>query len=495
MQLLSQFDHIVTTPVVVSFLFLNVQPGYNSLETFLPVSATDLHGRGGVTIVYLATMKAISAPFKHVAVAALAILAFEVLFANSCMRRPATMAPSRQLKVLMWNRYDAAALKGADIERALYLSGKNIGNWVWQYAAQERILDVRGIDVILGSEAYVPEMHRYLENGTDKIDLIYWPTANILTNKSHSQKYRHDYVMRHRRFFDLLRAPALILGIGVDFPFDAASHETKDIGDDFERISVPSDMVLDPDFADVISNITREVPLVATRGKFTEQVCINHGINNARDLGCPTLFISADPAVGHVLARKIRALSDNPKLAITFHYKYTRKLMQLLISLLLANPDSIAVSQDKRDQAALAQAMSELAIDIPTHRVRSFTSLQEWRDNICAFDALIGPRIHGSMIGFFCPIPMLVITMDLRVDELAKSMRIPHLRLDSHVFKRDDVRLSAKELFEASNFDPEEFDRNRYHKANQYRQHLDAMRLPASPLIRMLGHMHQRTTT
>lgn len=230
-------------------------------------------------------------------------------------------------------------------------------------------------------------------------------------------------------------------------------------------------------------------PVVGTRGKFTKQVGRNHGIANARAMGCPSLFLSTEPHVSRILANKIRDPPHNPRLAITLPHALKPKLLHFILRLLMENPESIAILQDKRDVVALERAEKELGVVVPKHRITYFKSVEAWRDAICKLDAIVGPRIHGAMIGFLCPIPMLVIPLDLRVDELVHSMKVPHLRLYAPVFFGDVSQLSVKDMFDAAKFDPVAFDENRYLQASRYEKYFQAMGLSPTPLIRMLANM------
>lgn len=396
----------------------------------------------------------------------------------------------RKKRVLEWDVYQSELSNPADdMDRVLEKSANNIGNWVWNHAASTRLIDFTQVDLIKSLQGTIP-VSRFNDQA---VDVLFWPTANILLNES--------YASHMSSFFDEINSAinkinsshmsVLMLGIGVDFPLEPYPFaDIRDLGDRIRRLAFPHEMTMFKPAVDMLREIATTAPVIGSRGDFTAAVCKNHGIEHVEALGCPSLFLSTHPNTGEILARKIRELPANPKIAITLPHLFRPKLYSFFLRVLNGNPESIMVVQDKRDLATIEKAAIELGMRVPANKVRFFYSLEEWKQTICTFDATIGARIHGSMIAFVCPIPMLVIPIDMRVEELATSMKIPHMRMDHPAFFGNHSAITIRDLFDGSGFDADSFDRNRFRQAARYVRHFESMGLPPTPLLRTLASMH-----
>lgn len=398
-------------------------------------------------------------------------------------------AVPRRKVVLEWDVYRPELMNAADdLKTVQRKAANNIGNWVWSYAARTRLIDTTQVDVIRESETNLPAAYP----NQQAIDVLIWPTANILLNESYGSHMR-EFLDGLTGTFERLHATntsILVIGIGIDHQLQPRAYAIKDLGDRLDRLAVPSDMVMYKPAVEMLRAVSKTAPVIGVRGAYTAAVCKNHGITKAEALGCPSLFLSMHARAGEVLAKKIRDLSSKPRLAITLPHIFRPKLMTFLLRLFFENDASIIVIQDTRDFATLETAARELGIKVPMDRTRFFYNFEQWMEDICKFDAIVGGRIHGSMIGLVCPIPMLVVPLDMRIEELVTLMKIPHLRMDHPVFFGNHSQLSVKDLFDAYDFDAEAFDKNRYRQAWRYVQHFNSMGLPPSVLLRTLASMH-----
>ena len=72
------------------------------------------------------------------------------------------------------------------------------------------------------------------------------------------------------------------------------------------------------------------------------------------------------------------------------------------------------------------------------------------------FDFVVGPRIHGVILGLQTGIPSLCIVHDSRTLELCQTLKVPY------VMAGDIIKgVSLAELWEKTNFNAEEFEENR----------------------------------
>merc|ERR1712014_269937 len=84
------------------------------------------------------------------------------------------------------------------------------------------------------------------------------------------------------------------------------------------------------------------------------------------------------------------------------------------------------VIQDERDVETLTVAETELGLVVPAYQKTWFTSQAAWREYMCRHDFVLSGRIHGFMTGLACAVPGFIIAPDMRILELAESMRLPH---------------------------------------------------------------------
>merc|ERR1712110_733376 len=104
----------------------------------------------------------------------------------------------------------------------------------------------------------------------------------------------------------------------------------------------------------------------------------------------------------------------------------TPKLIGLLLRIVLANSRNRLVIQDNRDLKTLDEARSALGLLIPSSQHAYFDSVAAWEECVAQFDFSLGGRIHATMTAVASGVPHYIVAPDVRVQELAEVMQIPH---------------------------------------------------------------------
>jgi polysaccharide pyruvyl transferase WcaK-like protein len=167
--------------------------------------------------------------------------------------------------------------------------------------------------------------------------------------------------------------------------------------------------------------------------------------------------------------------------------------VHFFIGVLKDFPKSVLVLQDKRDTMNLSQ-LSNLAL--MTHFMDSilyFSDFLSWQSFICFndFDLYIGGRIHGGMIALSCSVPVLLLVDDIRLEELAKSMYIPHFRSLNAKLSFDISHRTIRDLLSivsVTSFNGKLFDDNRRRVASIYIETFEHLGIHPSDELRKLAN-------
>ena len=249
-----------------------------------------------------------------------------------------------------------------------------------------------------------------------------------------------------------------------------------------------------------------DMPNIAVRGKFTQSVLKNLGIESL-PLGCPSLHISSEKRLGDVILsrqkdsdfRKIAVAAGNP-----WHQpsaKLENKLVQIVDDYegeyILQHPESM-----------LKFAYGELS-NIPKETIEHFLKVYESKTNLQSlvewyrrsssvfidapnwmrflkkFDAAIGPRYHGIALAVQAGIPGCVITIDSRTEELCEGTGLKRIAL------AEAQGLSPAELVNEcmwSEKDASDFNDSRLENARQYVKFLASNEIKGSDhLVNLAG--------
>lgn len=238
-------------------------------------------------------------------------------------------------------------------------------------------------------------------------------------------------------------------------------------------------------------------PNITLRGPFTRQVLEHYGLKDVGVvMGCPSLFISRDAALGRTLARNF---SRPRRVAVVAGHPNWKKLQKIEASLarIVTQTNGAYIAQHHLPMVCLTRgegaqlsrhqlewfrsyALPDMTAEEALTWLRTFGQVffnaDAWMEFYRHFDFVIGARIHGVLLALQAGVPAVCIAHDSRTQELCGTMRVPFVtpeRIENGVELDDLERLFA--------FDPEEFDKNRRSLCAEYVEFLQRNRLtPAS---------------
>jgi hypothetical protein len=369
---------------------------------------------------------------------------------------------------------DSAFLRTEDVYEQV---GLNTGNLAFHYA----------IDWQLGSRLRTLPWQTAPEvlNALQATGIL--PLANQLGDHCDLSDLVND--------FGRIACPLVAIGLGAQAgPTQSASEVTVPPGTlDWLRI--------------ILTRAPADAPNVALRGEFTRQVLEHYGLADGTIvIGCPTLFISAEPRLGKSIAERFQNGVD--LIAVAAGLPYWPHLGRLEASLVhlaratggayicqseremvqIGRGEAHLLDPDVRDlcRRYIAPDMSDREFINWTRRYAlSFFSVAAWIEHIRRYDFVIGARIHGVVLALQAGVPALCIAHDSRTAELCEIMRVPFVQAKDVIdgIERDDI----PRLFQ---FDPDEFDRNRLMLANRYVEFLQGNGLQPAEYLLALGRSH-----
>lgn len=389
-------------------------------------------------------------------------------------------------------------------------TGQNSGNNVWNEGA---------LDLLDGERTIVRSTRELLGNKTTPPQppvAFVLPTANLLMphSRRHETSLPASITGMTRAFtatVERLAVPTLLVGIGVQVGFTETEAGGADSGYNGNTASVKeyyeqrrrgaavrglnrSALLLNAEqrhFLDVVTAHTRHgARNVAVRGDVSAEVCLNSGVTGCMSLGCPSLMLSRDDALGASLQAKWTALAARPRqgapplrLAFGLPALWSDELAHLFVSAGREHPDFIVVLQMEVDVDSVRR-LQKMGLHVHHSQVRLFDSVAEWVATLATCDVYIGARIHGGLAATAASTPAVVVATDVRMDELAKRVGLPTVRATS---------LSAQPIFgaflnqRAASFNGTAFDRNRREIARGYVEIFTALGVPASQHVRQIA--------
>lgn len=184
-------------------------------------------------------------------------------------------------------------------------------------------------------------------------------------------------------------------------------------------------------------------PNIGVRGEFTRHALSQVGVESTI-LGCPSLFISGDVALGATVVQRakentfdaIAVAAGNP------HHPENRKIEARMVRLVDAyrgayvvqHPNGIVDLALGNEQPADKLEVVAQGLGFTSGRecarwfeknAYSFHETQTWMHFLRHYDAVIGPRYHGVALGVQAGIPGVVLHIDNRTRELAETTGIP----------------------------------------------------------------------
>lgn len=337
-------------------------------------------------------------------------------------------------------------------ERLYALTGHNVGNLAFHYAMVK----------ILGGGLQAKPWHTDPAEIDALGDLGVMPCANQLGPHA-------DYGRLGERFA-AIKARLLAVGLGAQ-------------GDSYDAIPPVPEGTL-AWVREIVRHRAADGPNIGVRGPFTLRVLEHYGLGHAAVVtGCPTLFINPDPRLGELIASRIGRPPRRIAIAAG-HQKWTHlgKLEASLTAMIgpaggsyivqspiemvhLARGEAGLLSEEAltecRDYACPHLTLDEFK-DWSRAYARAFFNVSEWMEHLRGFDYVVGPRIHGVMLGLQAGIPSLCIAHDSRTRELCETLGVPFVLAD-------DVRdgLAAPDIPDLLRFRSTDFSERRQVLARQ----------------------------
>lgn len=230
-------------------------------------------------------------------------------------------------------------------------------------------------------------------------------------------------------------------------------------------------------------------PNISLRGPFTQKVMEHYGFGNAGVvLGCPSLFTNGYRQLGRKIAKNFRKPKRVAIAAGNYHVPDLGKL-EASLAKMAAETHGVYIVQHPMGMKKAAR--NEVADMTPWERKtfhnyalpdfseeeerewihkypRIFYNVDAWLEELRHADFVVGPRIHGVVLGLQAGVPSVCLAIDSRTRELCETMKVPWV--DARQFK-DGLKLDDLERLFV--FDPAEFDSNRQRLARIYIEFLE----------------------
>lgn len=350
--------------------------------------------------------------------------------------------------------------------------GGNTGNLAFQYAIYNQLA---GVGTVVNWGAPPAQIDR-----AGRIGVL--PAANQLGKHV-------DYATLAERFSQLRSTRLVMIGLGAQSGLDGKIPEVSSGTLRWMQ--------------EIAARSPAGAPNISVRGEFTRQVLEHYGMGDrAVVLGCPSLFINPDPALGQRIAAKG---TDFRRVAVAAGHESWMHLASIEASLgrlvtatsgSYVGQHALPMMQLTRGEARLMDRDRLLAcrdyvcpgmdyedfVEWSRRHGRLFTDVHCWMEHYRLFDLVIGARIHGVMLALQAGVPGICIAHDSRTQELCEVMKVPYV-LSSTI--HDGVELA--QLPDLFNFDADAFDRNRALLAERYLGFLRSNELQPVPWLAALA--------
>ena len=358
----------------------------------------------------------------------------------------------------------------------------NRGNFIWQYGA------TRMINPYTTQIFRKDELEWLQKKNFSALVLADANGLDLDDKKSVSSR------VGMRGLYDLVvkvNAPTIFLGIGIQKSFEGSASSTP-------NTSTTND-AFDYRLFDHQIKMLKEIekhqtsPAIAVRGELTKRTCENSGITHCVALGCPSLAISTEPNLGAKLESNWKALlervsrNERIKLGITIPKRIPTGEHQAVLEQLMriAQQHESSIVLQTRNDPQLLEAVNETSAN---NRV-IFDNVEEWLNFTASCDLVLTPRIHSGMASLVSATPVVVISMDHRIDELVNAMLIPKLSLpefQNAVSKSGNI---LNNVLRSLRVDFALFEENRRKRLASYVKILNQVGLEMNPSLLNIVHL------
>lgn len=183
---------------------------------------------------------------------------------------------------------------------------------------------------------------------------------------------------------------------------------------------------LTPELVNFLHELSANTEMIGIRGYLTQEILSKLGINNTQVIGCPSYY-----EMGRNRIIKKKPFSDNLKVILANPANPFNNYTIIPISKIRNYP---AVVQDEykylkiivEGELGHCEYATEEIENLKQHKYNCFSDIKSWKEYISNFDFLYGIRIHGSIIALNSGIPSMVMSPDIKGQEMTEFMKIPN---------------------------------------------------------------------
>ena len=373
--------------------------------------------------------------------------------------------------MLQGDNVEFSAPPGLTLREAEAFASNNMGNLVWRHAAR-RLFDSETTDIIFVNSSNMPW------NVPKNCQLLFLPVANLIQECAKFALDPSPYSNVLTRWVRDAGVRVAVVGLGLQAPFKLRTIQPPDV---FAR-----DFQLHEDQVAFFTQLAANSSILTVRGAHTQAVAEHNGNSQAAPLGCPTLFVNHDLALGKSIQEKLEAVvrernydirvavtlpwlpSRNAKTAKEAMAETSKLLRWLTHAVFLKFPNSFVVLQSNGDYGTLEFLRQAAGFRLPAQRLQFFYDVPAWISAMEACDVALHFRIHGMMATIAAGTPSVIISTDYRVEELAEVMRLPRADIFHRHFEASDPDMFEFLAALPAPFIGSEFDANRARIARQY---------------------------
>jgi hypothetical protein len=202
-------------------------------------------------------------------------------------------------------------------------------------------------------------------------------------------------------------------------------------------------------------------------------------------MGCPSLFINPDRALGQRISDGFGKFHNKSPIALNLEYFRSDATKVHVLTRLLRRNGGGSVLQSDEDVFSLLRDSNGPSVPLSTKQFfgeyflgypdveefmlffrtycRAFIHVPSWMDWLRNIDISLGTRYHGNALALQVGKPAFVFPHDLRTRELCETTKMPSCPIDvvQPGFALDDLRNWVQ-------FDADEFDTTRLELARVY---------------------------
>ena len=184
---------------------------------------------------------------------------------------------------------------------------------------------------------------------------------------------------------------------------------------------------------------------IAIRGEYTASVLERYGVKNFEVIGCPSNFLNPDRSLGLSILDRWRGRRHQFAFAPTLDNHYSdveleifASIRQQIAEIIVQDPiQAVAFARGDRNRDCLewlsskAGFLSALPPNEKTSaaaKLRVYFCADAWMEAYRAVDAEVGTRIHAASLAWQAERAALIVSHDLRTEELANTMRLPMIK-------------------------------------------------------------------